>query len=45
MFLNLESANLSSFEGIKVFGNLPKLEKLILNKNKLKGLGKIENLF
>lgn len=44
IFLNLESANLSVFdENLKKFGNLPKLEKLILNKNKLKELGTITN--
>lgn len=42
-FLNLERANLDKFEGInKGFGHLPKLEKLILNKNKLKELGTFE---
>lgn len=44
IFLNLESANLSVFDDkLKKFGDLPKLEKLILNKNKLKELGKITN--
>lgn len=43
-FLNLESANLEEFDdNLKKFGNLPNLEKLIMNKNKLKSLGKFDN--
>jgi hypothetical protein len=34
--LNLESTDSESFEPYKVFGDLPNLEKLILNKNPLK---------
>jgi len=41
-FLNVEENGLDSFEPIlKKFSHLPKLEKITLNKNNLRGLGKI----
>lgn len=43
VFLNLEQIQLKNFESIKAFGDLPKLEKIILNNNFLKSLGKISN--
>ena len=39
-FLNLEECNLTQFSTLHVYSKLPKLEKLILNKNGLKELGK-----
>lgn len=39
-FLNLEETGLETFTGImNVFGKLPNINKLILNKNSLKSLG------
>lgn len=39
-FLNLEETNLTNFNDLQVFSDLPKLEKLILNKNEFKELGR-----
>jgi Leucine-rich repeat (LRR) protein len=38
-FLNLEGNGLESFEGVKMFKDAPKLERLIVSKNKIKDLG------
>ena len=46
-FLNLEGNGIESFQGVMKFSSAPLLDKLILNKNKLKELGKVhgfENL-
>ena len=40
-FLNLEETNQNSFEAIQKFGKLPKLEKLIINKNGISEIGTI----
>jgi tubulin-specific chaperone E len=39
-FLNLEETRLTKFSDLQVFSKLPKLEKMILNKNELKQVGR-----
>ena len=39
-FLNLEETNINSFSDLDIFSKLPYLERLILNKNPLKQLGR-----
>lgn len=41
LFLNVEGNGLESFEGLKTFKDAPKLERLIVSKNKIKELGDV----
>ena len=39
-YLNLEECEIKNFSSLSVFSKMPKLEKMTLNKNKLKQMGK-----